>query len=59
MREMKMIVEYIVEHKTYKDIKGRKMWVDFANSQVSKFALFLLCFKQVIYFFVWTVSTIN
>lgn len=37
MREMKTIVEYLTEHKVYSEIRGRKMWMDFANSNVSYF----------------------
>ncbi|XP_038211002.1 dentin sialophosphoprotein-like [Zerene cesonia] len=33
MREMKTIVEYLVEHKAYNEIRGRKMWMDFANAK--------------------------
>ncbi|XP_026327993.1 enolase-phosphatase E1-like isoform X2 [Hyposmocoma kahamanoa] len=33
MREMKQIVEYLTEHNAYSEIRGRKMWVEFANSQ--------------------------
>lgn len=34
MREMKSIVDYLTEHRAFSEIKGRKMWVDFANSKV-------------------------
>lgn len=29
-----MMVDYLVENKLYSEIKGRTMWVDFANSKV-------------------------
>ncbi|CAG9563811.1 unnamed protein product [Danaus chrysippus] len=35
MKEMKAIVEYLVEHKAYSEIKGRKMWMDMASSDVT------------------------
>ncbi|CAG9795627.1 unnamed protein product [Diatraea saccharalis] len=35
MKEMKTIVEYLVEHRAYGEIKGRKMWIDFSNSQLT------------------------
>lgn len=38
MREMKQIVEYLTEQKAYSEIRGRKMWVEFANLQVSYMA---------------------
>ncbi|XP_049876769.1 uncharacterized protein LOC126374287 isoform X2 [Pectinophora gossypiella] len=34
MKEMKKIVEYLVEHKVYSEIRGRKMWMDLAKSQI-------------------------
>ncbi|CAH0590169.1 unnamed protein product [Chrysodeixis includens] len=35
MREMKSIVDYLVENKLYGEFKGRKMWMDFANSKLT------------------------
>ncbi|VVC92773.1 unnamed protein product [Leptidea sinapis] len=31
--EMKKIVDYLVEHKAYGQLRGRKMWVEFADSK--------------------------
>ncbi|XP_022116745.2 uncharacterized protein LOC110994428 [Pieris rapae] len=33
MKEMKAIVNYLVEHKAFSEIRGRKMWMDFASSK--------------------------
>nr|XP_026495479.1 uncharacterized protein LOC113400207 isoform X1 [Vanessa tameamea] len=35
MKEMKTIVEYLTEHKAFGEIKGRKMWKDLADSNVT------------------------
>ncbi|XP_041984745.1 myb-like protein X isoform X2 [Aricia agestis] len=35
MQEMKQIVDYILEHRAYNEVKGRKMWMDFANSKMT------------------------
>ncbi|KAM3963166.1 LOW QUALITY PROTEIN: uncharacterized protein ACR2FA_002529 [Aphomia sociella] len=32
MKEMKGIVEYLVAHRAYSEVRGRKMWLDFASS---------------------------
>ncbi|XP_059060828.1 uncharacterized protein LOC131853802 [Achroia grisella] len=32
MKEMKSIVEYLVAHRVYGEVKGRKMWMDFAST---------------------------
>ncbi|XP_045527258.1 uncharacterized protein LOC123715927 isoform X1 [Pieris brassicae] len=33
MKEMKAIVNYLVEHKAFSEVRGRKMWMDFASSK--------------------------
>ncbi|XP_072942638.1 uncharacterized protein [Epargyreus clarus] len=35
MREMKMIVEYLIEHRAFAEYRGRKMWMDFAGTNVT------------------------
>ncbi|KAG6451177.1 uncharacterized protein LOC115444220 isoform X2 [Manduca sexta] len=35
MKEMKNIVTYLIEHQAYGEIRGRKMWVDYANSNAT------------------------
>lgn len=35
IREMKAIVEYLTENKFYGEIKGRKMWMEYANSKLT------------------------
>ncbi|XP_052743586.1 uncharacterized protein LOC112055705 [Bicyclus anynana] len=35
MKEMKAIVEYLTEHRAYGEIKGRKMWMDLASSNIT------------------------
>ncbi|CAH2984649.1 unnamed protein product [Chilo suppressalis] len=35
LKEMKTIVDYLVDHKAYGEIKGRKMWMNFSNSQLT------------------------
>ncbi|XP_073953405.1 uncharacterized protein isoform X2 [Choristoneura fumiferana] len=35
IREMKTIVDYLVEHKAYGEIRGRKMWMDFASTRLT------------------------
>ncbi|XP_028175216.1 uncharacterized protein LOC114363631 [Ostrinia furnacalis] len=35
MKEMKTIVEYLAERRAFAEIKGRKMWMDFANSKLT------------------------
>ncbi|CAB3234871.1 unnamed protein product [Arctia plantaginis] len=35
IREMKTIVEYLTENKLYGEIRGRKMWMNFANTQLT------------------------
>ena len=36
IKEFKIIVDYLVENKLYGETKARKMWVDFANTKVTK-----------------------
>lgn len=40
MREMKQIVQYLTERNAYAELRGRKMWVEFASSQVSYMVLY-------------------
>lgn len=35
MKEMRAIVEYLEERKAYSEVRGRKMWMDYASSGVS------------------------
>lgn len=42
MREMKTIVDYLVDNKLYGEFKGRKMWMDFASSKVKACLVLLL-----------------
>lgn len=63
MSELKNIVEYLKEKNAYGEVKGRKMWVDFARTNVSYkirkyvFHNFLLI-GFIVYLFIYILFTI-